>query len=206
MAYGAWDGAIVLCGDEAESGVAMSSDDYLQQATIGGATELNGCVVLCEYDDSWAEQFQRERYKIESALADCDIEIEHVGSTSVPGLCAKPIIDVLLLVEDSADAPSYVPVLEQAGYTLRIREPGWYEHRMLRGENPEVNLHVFSHGCGEAARMIAFRDWLRAHDEDREAYATAKRELADRTWKYVQHYADAKSDVVATILRRAGIC
>ena len=196
----------MLCGDDAESGVAMPSDDYLQQATIGGATELNGCVVLCEYDDSWAEQFQRERRKIESALADCDIEIEHVGSTSVPGLCAKPIIDVLLLVEDSADEPAYVSALGRAGYALRIREPSWYEHRMLKGREPEVNLHVFSRGCSEAARMVAFRDWLREHDEDRAAYASAKRELAGKTWKYVQHYADAKSDVVATILQHVGIC
>jgi GrpB-like predicted nucleotidyltransferase (UPF0157 family) len=131
------------------------------------------------------------------------IRIEHVGSTSVPGLPAKPLIDIVLEVEDSADEEAYVQPLEAAGYTLRIREPGWFEHRLLKGPDTDVNLHVFSAGCEEVERMLLFRDWLRENSADRRLYADAKRELAGREWKYMQQYADAKTAVVHEIMARA---
>ena len=96
-----------------------------------------------------------------------------------------------------------MPDLEAAGYRLTIREPDWNEHRLLKGPDINVNLHVFSQGCAEIGRMLAFRDWLRTHDEDRELYERSKRELAAQEWKYVQNYADAKSAVVAEIMARA---
>ena len=142
----------------------MPSDEYLKEVTIGNVKELNGKVTLCEYNSMWAELFQKERDKIGKALNGDFVSIEHVGSTSVPGLCAKPILDILLLVKDSGDESMYVPALEKSGYVLKIREPNWYEHRMMKGFSPEVNLHVFSAGCAEADRMIAFRDWLRTHE------------------------------------------
>ena len=129
--------------------------------------------------------------------------MEHVGSTSVPGLAAKPIIDISLAVADSADEQAYVPALEAAGYFLRIREPDWFEHRGFGRRDVRVNLHVFSAGCAEIERMLRFRDHLRRDDADRELYERTKRELAQRQWKYVQHYADAKSAVVEAILARA---
>ena len=129
--------------------------------------------------------------------------VEHAGSTSVPGLAAKPIIDIVLVVADSSDETSYVPELETAGYVLRIREPDWFEHRCFKGPDTNVNLHTFSDGCEEVATMLAFRDRLRADDADRRLYEDAKRELAAREWKYVQNYADAKSEVVQAILARA---
>jgi GrpB-like predicted nucleotidyltransferase (UPF0157 family) len=129
--------------------------------------------------------------------------LEHVGSTSVPGLAAKPRIDVVLAVTDSADEATYVPRLEAAGYVLRIREPAWYEHRVLRGPDTDVNVHVFSEGCPEIDRMLLFRDHLRSHDADRALYERTKHELAVRRWRYVQHYADAKGAVVEEILDRA---
>ncbi len=129
--------------------------------------------------------------------------IEHVGSTSVPDLAAKPIIDILLVVNDSAKETSYVPALEAVGYLLRIREPHWHQHRLLKG--PDVNLHVFRAGDSEAKRMLTFRDWLRKNPEDRDLYLRTKRELARRNWKYTQNYADAKSKVVESILRRAQV-
>lgn len=180
----------------------MPSNEYLEKVTVGNVNELNGKITLCEYKDEWAEMFQRERNKIDAALNGNHIMIEHVGSTSVPGLCAKPILDILLLVQDSAEESAYVPMLERVGYVLKIREPDWYEHRLMKGAEPEVNLHVFSIGCEEAERMIGFRDWLRTHEDDREKYASVKRELAKKTWKYVQNYADSKSEVVAEIFRR----
>jgi GrpB-like predicted nucleotidyltransferase (UPF0157 family) len=121
----------------------------------------------------------------------------------VPGLPAKPIVDMVLEVPDSADEPAYVPHLETQGYVLRIREPDWFEHRLLKGPEPEVHLHVFSGGCEEVDRMLLFRDWLRSHPGDRDLYATAKRELARRGWKYMQQYADAKTAVVREIMARA---
>lgn len=129
--------------------------------------------------------------------------LEHVGSTSVPGLAAKPRIDMLLAVANSADEPSYVPALKAAGYILRIREPDWYEHRMFNRSDMSVNLHVFSQGCPEIDRMLLFRDWLRSHPSDRQLYEDTKRQLAQQNWKYTQNYADAKSAVVEEIIERA---
>ena len=121
----------------------------------------------------------------------------------MPGLPAKPIIDIVLEVLDSSDEPGYVSDLEAAGYVLRIREPDWFEHRMFRDLDLAVNLHVLSAGCSETGRMVRFRDWLRGNASDRDLYAGAKRELASREWTYVQQYADAKTEVIATIMARA---
>jgi GrpB-like predicted nucleotidyltransferase (UPF0157 family) len=118
-------------------------------------------------------------------------------------LSAKPVIDIVLAVANSADEPSYVPPLEEEGYLLRIREVDWFEHRLLNGPGFDSNLHVFSDGCVEIERMLTFRDWLRTHDADRMLYEKTKRELAARTWKHTQNYADAKSEVIQEILARA---
>ena len=179
----------------------MTSKDYLEKVTIGNLAELSGKITLDEYNPHWELQFQLEKARIEKALREKEIVVEHVGSTSVPGLCAKPIIDILLLVPDSADETYYVKPLQDAGYVLRIRESEWFEHRMFKGQSPEVNLHVFSIGCQEADRMIGFRDWLREHEDDRQLYANTKKQLAAKDWKYVQQYADAKSEVVQEIFR-----
>ena len=129
--------------------------------------------------------------------------VEHTGSTSVPSLAAKPIIDIVLVVPDTTDEDSYVPALRDVGYEFRMREPDWFEHRVLRREDPAVNLHVFPPACEEVARMVAFRDHLRADRADRDHYESTKRALARLEWPTVQHYADAKTDVIADILTRA---
>ena len=115
------------------------------------------------------------------------------------------MIDIVLVVADSANEDSYTPDLESAGYVLRIREPEWFEHRMLRGSEPDVNLHVFSSGCPEVNRMLLFRDWLRVNAADRELYQRTKLALAQQDWGQVQDYADAKSAIVAEIMARAGV-
>ncbi len=170
----------------------------------GDRPKLTGPVVLVDYDERWPELYQREADRISDLLGDGVLLIEHVGSTAVPGLAAKPIIDIILVVANSADELAYLPALQAAGYRLVIREPGWHQHRVLKGPDTNVNLHVFSAGCPEVERMLAFRDWLRTHDTDRELYDRTKRELATRDWTYIQNYADAKTDVVTDILRRAG--
>jgi GrpB-like predicted nucleotidyltransferase (UPF0157 family) len=175
----------------------------LRSFTIGELQPLDGPIELADYDPAWAALFRREEERIRRVLGDRALQVEHVGSTSVPGLAAKSIIDVVLVVFDSADEPAYVGPLEEAGYVLRIREPDWFEHRVLKGPDTNVNVHVFSAGCPEIERMLAFRDRLRASDADRERYERAKRRLAERPWRHVQHYADAKSEIVEEILERA---
>lgn len=159
---------------------------------------------LAEYDPAWPSLFAREAERLRRILGQRVLGLEHVGSTSVPGLAAKPILDVLLVVADSADEPTYVPGLEAEGYVLRHREPDWFEHRMFKGPDADINLHVFSAGCSEVGRMLAFRDRLRSDAADRALYERTKRELAQRDWPTVQDYADAKSPIVADILTRAG--
>jgi GrpB-like predicted nucleotidyltransferase (UPF0157 family) len=131
------------------------------------------------------------------------LRVEHVGSTSVPDLPAKPVIDLLLVVPESANEAEYVEPLENIGYRLRIREPGWYEHRMFQGAENNANLHVFSEGCPEIGRMLLFRDWLRTNETDRKLYASLKHKLAQQNWKYTQNYADAKTSVIDEIISRA---
>jgi GrpB-like predicted nucleotidyltransferase (UPF0157 family) len=180
-----------------------STDQQIREATIGEPTVLNDQVTLVEYDPEWPRHFEREAARIRKALGDRALRIEHAGSTSVPGLAAKPIVDIVLEVADSSDEPSYVASLESVGYVLRIREAKWHEHRMFKGPETPVNLHVFSHDCSETQRMISFRDRLRANQSDRELYARTKRTLAQRKWKFVQNYADSKSEIVEAIVARA---
>lgn len=164
---------------------------------------LDGRVRLDDYDPAWPRLFAREDERICRALGDTALRLEHTGSTSVPGLAAKPIIDMLLVVADSSDKAAWLPALEAAGYRLVIREPDWHEHRVLKGPDTNLNLHVFSIGDPEIDRIIVFRDRLRNDEVDRRLYEVTKRELAAREWAYVQNYADAKTEVVEAILARA---
>lgn len=179
------------------------SDDALRAVFVGELVEHNATIELAGYDEEWPRLFEREAARIRGALGPKALQVEHVGSTSVPGLAAKPIVDIVLVVANSSVEEAYVPELEAAGYVLQIREPDWFEHRLFKGPDTNVNLHTFSDGCEEIDPMLAFRDWLRAHDDDRDLYLNAKRELATREWKYVQNYADAKSAIVTEILERA---
>ena len=183
------------------------SDEQILAAIVGEITPLTAPILLADYDPAWPGLFAREEARIRAALGDRVIRLEHTGSTSVPGLAAKPIIDMTLLVADVTDEGAWIPDLQAAGYVLRIREnePDWYDHRLFKGPDTNVNLHVFSDGCVELERMVGFRDWLRTHDDDRELYERTKRDLVGREWKYVQNYADAKTGVVEEIMARAGL-
>ena len=178
-------------------------DDYMSEVTIGPRRRVDGPIVLADPDPGWPALYEREAARVRAALGERVLLLEHAGSTSVPGLPAKPIVDMILAVADSADEATYVPALEDAGYVLRIREPDWHEHRLFKGPDTDVNLHTFSAGSTEIVRMLAFRDWLRAHDDERDLYLRTKRELAARHWVYVQDYADAKGEVVEAIIARA---
>ncbi len=178
-------------------------DDRLRAVNIGEPTRADGPIHLAEYDPGWPDRYAREAVRIRSTLGSRVRLLEHAGSTSVPGLAAKPIIDIILAVADPTNEPEYVPPMEAAGYVLRIREPDWFEHRLFKPTDLGANIHVFGEGCPEIDRMLAFRDRLRTHDDERMRYETAKRELAARDWIYVQDYADAKTEVVEAITGRA---
>lgn len=185
-------------------------DPFVPDPFVGERPEpFSVPVVLHDPDPAWAGQFASDAAAIRAALGEVALAVDHVGSTSVPGLPAKPIIDILLQVPDSADEGAYVPLLEALGYWLQIREPDWLEHRVLyqrveRGCPHGINVHVLSphRGAEEIQRLLGLRDWLRAHPEDRDRYAAVKRELAARRWRYVQDYADAKTEVVEEILAK----
>ena len=179
------------------------SEDYLRTHTVGELTPLSTPICLVDYDSEWPHRFHIEAEKIRASIGARALRIEHVGSTSVLALLAKPIIDVVLVVADSANETEYATALELAGYRLRIREHGWYEHRLFKGPDDGVNLHVFSAGCPEIDKMLAFRDWLRANADDRGLYARSKKDLAQQEWKYTQNYADAKTAIIEDIMSRA---
>ena len=128
-------------------------------------------IEVVEYDDRWPADFEIVAGRITDALGDAVLELHHVGSTSVPGLAAKPVIDVDLVVADPADEAAYVPALEAAGFVHTVREPWWHEHRLLKYAAPHTNLHVFGPGCPEVTRHRMIRQWLVDHPEELELYA-----------------------------------
>lgn len=176
-------------------------EERMRNAIIGEIESPE--IVVEDYDPAWPERFRREADRIRAALGEAAQAVEHIGSTSVPGLAAKPTIDILLVVEDSSDELSYVPALEEAGYTLRVRERDFHEHRMLRTAAKDVHVHVYSLDSPEIERYLLLRDHLRDNDGERELYARTKRELANESWPTMQHYSEAKTEVVEGIIARA---
>lgn len=172
-----------------------------QPELIGGPEKRP--IEIMDYDPAWPAMFRVHAQNVREALRDAALRIEHIGSTAVPSLAAKPIIDMLLIVEDAGDEPSYVPALEAAGYVLRVREPAFHQHRMLRTPQRDVHLHVLSCGCREIERYLLFRDQLRASPGDRLLYEQTKRRLARQDWPEMNAYAEAKSEVVERIIAAA---
>ena len=167
---------------------------------IGGLEKR--VVVIHDYDDQWPATYQVHAGIIAEALGDSALRLEHIGSTSVPGLAAKPIIDILLVVPNSAEESAYLPQLLAAGYELRVREPSFDEHRMVRAPERDVHVHIFSPSSKEIARYLAFRNRLRECSSDRLNYEQAKRILAKREWDDTNQYAEAKSTIVEGIISR----
>ena len=176
-----------------------------QSAWVEGKHPRTGIEVV-EPDPAWPWAFATLEDAIRLALGDAVLEIEHVGSTAVPGLPAKPVIDIDLTVADSADEPAWLPALEAAGFELVIREPWWHEHRALRYDDPRCNLHVFSPGAPEPIRHKIFRDWLSEHPEDLALYRDAKLGAASESnaaGEHVMEYNARKEPVIRAIYDRA---
>ncbi|MDZ5143292.1 GrpB family protein [Microbacterium testaceum] len=167
---------------------------------VGPAEQVRQ-IEIVDPDAAWPGVFEMLRSRIDGALGDRVLEIGHVGSTSVPGLAAKPVIDIDLTVADTDDEDAYVPALEALGFVLRVREPWWLGHRCLVSAEPAANLHVWPPDSPEAARHRLFRDWLRADELDRQRYAAVKREVvADGL---MSEYNARKEGVIREIYTRA---
>ncbi len=196
--------------------IQMHVGDVLRMLTPGGGGwgrppgpvegltvfgERDGSTVrIVDYDPTWPQRFETERDRISSAMHSVAHRIEHIGSTSVPGLAAKPVIDVMVTVNDPDDDVSFVPALFGAGYPLRVIEP---EHRMFRTPQRDVHVHLWRSGGDDERRHLLFRDWLCESVDDRQRYETVKRELAKREWGDSNDYAQAKTDVIAEVMERA---
>lgn len=178
-------------------GERPAQDAYHDGVLIGGREKRQ--IVIVDYDPGWPARYELERRKILGALGASAIRIEHMGSTAVPGLAAKPIVDVLVAVADVGDEPALAGPLEDAGYRLRVREPA---HLMFRTPERDVHVHIWSASDPEVARHLAFRDQLRRSAADREVYVALKRELAARDWDSMDEYADAKGELISEILAR----
>ena len=173
------------------------SDQRLGTGLIGGVEKRE--IKIVDYDPDWPQKFETHANIIAEALGGSALRVEHIGSTSVPGLAAKPIIDILVVVRDSADESAYRAQLEAAGYVLRVREPEWNEHRMFRTPEQDVHIHIYSAGCLEIQRSLRFRERLRRNIDDRRRYEKTKRELAAKEWPDMNAYADAKTEVIESI-------
>jgi len=179
-------------------GVDDDRDAYLDRVLIGGREPV--AITVVDYDEQWFRRFQDTAGRVRRVLDDEALSLEHIGSTSVPGLVAKPIIDMLLTVVEVSDEAAYVPALESVGFVLRVREPG---HRMLRTAARDVHLHVYEPDRPEVRDYLDLRDWLHVDVDDRDLYAAEKRRLAQQQWRDMNDYADAKTGVIRDILTRA---
>ncbi|KAI0975271.1 GrpB domain protein [Xylaria arbuscula] len=160
---------------------------------------------IIDYNPEWPAKFAEVEQRIRNALGDRAVVVHHVGSTSVPGLAAKDVIDVDLVVADPTNEESYVPDLQAAGFTFLLREPKWFQHRFFSLAEPYTNLHVFGAESPELVRHRLFRDWLREHEDDCKRYAAVKREAAGASaaaGENVLQYNKRKDPVVRDILQR----
>ena len=176
------------------------TDEELAAVTVGGLKRLDGPVELADPDPSWPDQYDVEAAYLRAILGDRVLRLEHVGSTSVPGLPAKPILDVQISVLNVDDHGSFAPALERAGYLVRVREPG---HVLYRSPERDVHVHLCAVGSEWERRHLVFRDWLRTHPDDRDLYADVKRRLLRDEWESMIDYSFAKTGVITTIMQRA---
>ncbi|CAN5607308.1 GrpB family protein [soil metagenome] len=174
-------------------------DDVVDVELIGGVERRE--LFLVDHDPAWAAAYATHESRVRGALGGLAVAVEHIGSTSVPGLAAKPIIDVLVVVPDITAEEDYLEPLLACGYVLRVREPG---HRLVRTEERDVHLHILEPADRAAHDYLLLRDHLRVDADDRRLYESTKRELLSREWSDMNAYADAKTTVIEEIKARAG--
>jgi GrpB-like predicted nucleotidyltransferase (UPF0157 family) len=172
--------------------------DVTSVEIVGGPEALT--ITLNAYDERWPAIFHEHQQRIEDALRGLDAQVEHIGSTSVPGLAAKPIIDIVVAVADITAEEDYLEPLIAAGYELRVREPG---HRLVRTPTRDVHVHVYEQGASAIDEYLLLRDHLRRNTDDRALYESTKRALLSRPWDDMNDYADAKTGVILSVKERA---
>ena len=165
---------------------------------VGGVEPLR--LELHGYDERWPGTYLDHRQRIRVALAAQDVGVEHIGSTSVPGLAAKPVVDIVVTVDDITAEEDYLDALLAAGYELRVREP---RHRLVRTPARDVHVHLYERGDPAVDAYLLLRDHLRSHPDDRALYESTKRALMSERWDDTNDYADAKTDVISAITSRA---
>jgi GrpB-like predicted nucleotidyltransferase (UPF0157 family) len=181
-----------------EKNTSARRPDVTTVELVGGPEPLK--LELHSYDERWVGLYLEHRRRILNALAAVNVGIEHIGSTSVPGLAAKPIIDIVVTVDDITADEDYLDALMAAGYELRAREPG---HRLVRTATRDVHVHIYQQGDPAVAEYRLLRDWLRSNADDRALYESTKRSLLRSRWDDMNAYADAKTDVILAIKARA---
>jgi GrpB-like predicted nucleotidyltransferase (UPF0157 family) len=164
---------------------------------------LSEPVYVLAYDPEWPNKFEAERVRLEAALAALHARIEHMGSTAVPGLDAKPIIDIMIIVESVTDAIRAITPLVQLDYECRgeLEIPGRIYFR--RGTPRSHQIHLYVDGNPEIERHLLFRDYLRTHPEAARQYANLKHALALRHRDDRLAYTDAKTEFILEIEARA---
>ncbi len=193
---GRWRPRVSLVDMDCSSGDAF--DDYLDAVLVGGREERE--LILVDHTPTWATRFAGERVRIQEALGDVARRVEHVGSTAVPGLAAKPTVDILVAVDDPDNEGGYLDAMEGTGYDLRVREAG---HRMFRTPERDVHVHLWKAGSDDERRHLLFRDWLRHAPDDRALYESVKRRFVGESFTDMNYYARAKGPVIEEIMRRA---
>ncbi len=173
-------------------------DAELDEALIGGREK--SAIVIADYDAGWPARFDELALQINAVLSGKVLFVEHIGSTAVPGLSAKPIIDILLTVASLEGEGDCVGQLESAGFVLRVRESG---HRMFRTAEKDVHIHIYERTAEQITDYRDLRDWLRVSEADCDLYSVTKRQLAQQEWTDMNYYADAKTAVIQEILGRA---
>ncbi|WP_432692900.1 GNAT family N-acetyltransferase [Morganella morganii] len=192
--------ALLLSAQERRDVMIFADSDPDENPWVAGKPRTAE-ITVSEYDPAWPAVYAQEKQRILDVLGDKALHIEHVGSTAVPGLAAKPVIDIDLIVADPADETDWLPALIADGYEHTVREPSWYQHRMLKRDNPQINLHVFAPRCPEHLRHILFRDWLITHPDDRADYAQSKMTAKDGV-SITMDYNRKKHDTVQQIYAR----
>ncbi|MEY1422254.1 GrpB family protein [Morganella morganii] len=191
---------LLLSAQERQDVMTFADSDPDENSWVAGKPRTAE-ITVSEYDPAWPAVYAQEKQRILDALGDKALHVEHVGSTAVPGLAAKPVIDIDLIVTDPANEDAWLPALIALGYEHTVRESSWYQHRMLKQEQPQVNLHVFAPRCPEHLRHILFRDWLISHPDDLAAYAQSKMTAKDGV-SNTMDYNRKKHDTVQQIYTR----
>jgi GrpB-like predicted nucleotidyltransferase (UPF0157 family) len=164
-----------------------------------------GAVTLAKHHGEWAAAFEAEKANLEQLAGDVALDIQHFGSTSIPGLAAKPIIDILMAVRSLSEVIKIRPALESAGY--EYRENGSDDVQILFAKGPEVKrthyLHITALGSSGWQNPLAFRDYLRTHPDELRRYEELKQNLAERYSDHREQYTAGKKDYVDEVVTRA---